>query len=295
MSFFRRRASTPAGSIRLATEQDHAALSRFVHIADQRFLTSDIVDVAKLFQHDPTALREVDGRVTAALSFGWRTTPVAWLRTFLLREDDETGATLRALSDPLHRVLRSDGIHFVAITLDEWHDPWLRRPLQQLGYRPMVQVIGYEKRDLSYPAAGNRIVAVRRAQPDDLAGILELDRLCFPLPWVKGAEILAPAVRDSPCFIVATFGEQIVGYAYVTGHHGGRLFHLVRIAVAPSVQGRGIGVRLLAEVVDYCASQYAELLTLNTQSDNRQAQRLYEWFGFTRTGDRQTVLGCDIG
>jgi ribosomal protein S18 acetylase RimI-like enzyme len=93
---------------------------------------------------------------------------------------------------------------------------------------------------------------------------------------------------------VAEFGGELVGYAFLTGHQGGRLYHLVRIAVAPGYQGRGIGVRLLAEVVDYCSSRRAHVLTLNTQADNHTAQRLYEWFGFTRNGDHQIVMGCEL-
>jgi ribosomal protein S18 acetylase RimI-like enzyme len=39
-------------------------------------------------------------------------------------------------------------------------------------------------------------------------------------------------------------------------------------------------VRLLAEIVDYCAERQADVLTLNTQADNHAAQRLYEWLAF---------------
>jgi len=294
MSFFRHKPNLSPQTARLAREQDHAWLDRFIHSADRRFLTSDVVEAPGIFRRDPTALLEADGCLVAAASFGWRTPPVAWLRTLLIHGSISALEALRALSRPLHVELRAGGTRLVAITLDDWNEPWLRRPLLQLGYRPMVEVVGYQKQDLSRPASGNQVVKVRMAQPEDLQDVLDLDALCFPLPWVKGPEILAPALNTSPCFVVAAFGGELVGYAFVTGHQSGRRFHLVRIAVAPVYQGRGVGVRLLADIVDYCASRNAELLTLNTQADNYQAQRLYEWFGFTRTGDRQTVLGYEI-
>jgi ribosomal protein S18 acetylase RimI-like enzyme len=181
-----------------------------------------------------------------------------------------------------------------SVTLDEWSSPWLRKPLLDLGYQSMVEVVGYEKDRFNRPAAGNRAVTVRRAEPSDLQAVLALDAACFPLPWVKGAEIFEPAIVSSPCFLIAAFGVEPVGYAFVTSHQAGQLFHLVRIAVAPAYQGLGIGIRLLAEIVDFCASRHAELLTLNTQADNYTAQRLYEWFGFVRTGEQQTVLGLDF-
>jgi ribosomal protein S18 acetylase RimI-like enzyme len=53
-------------------------------------------------------------------------------------------------------------------------------------------------------------------------------------------------------------------------------------------------VRLLAEVVGYARTLGAESITLNTQVHNATAQRLYEWFGFRRTGEQQTVLRFEL-
>ena len=66
---------------------------------------------------------------------------------------------------------------------------------------------------------------------------------------------------------------------------------LCRVAVH---QGQAIGVRLLADVVDFARVRSADVLTLNTQAHNTSAQRLYEWFGFHRTGEQQTVLRYDL-
>ena len=296
MSFFRRRISSEPVVARMATAGDHSSLERLVHTANRRFLTSSVAEVMELFDEDPAAVLEVAGRVVGATSFGWRAAPVAWLRTFLIQDHQiAPGAALRKLAEPMHPHLRGDGVTLVAVTLDEWNDPWLREPLRRAGYRPMVEVVGFEKTRLDRPAPGNQAIAVRAAQPADLEAVLRLDAECFPLPWVKGADILAPALTTSPCFIVAELSGNPVGYAFGTVHQSGRLVHLVRIAVAPPFQGRGIGVRLLAEIVDYCAAHSVDVLTLNTQADNLPAQRLYEWFGFVRTGEHQTVLGLDIG
>lgn len=294
MSFFRRKPSLGPLVARPATVEDHPRIGRLAHTAERRFLTSSIADIADQLRRDPTALVESAGRLMGAATFGWRAPPVAWIRTLLLRDDVPATEAVRELHAPMLKALRRERTAIVAITLDEWSDPWLRTPLLGLGYRPMVEVVGYQKTRLDRPSSGNQVVAIRRATPDDLRAVLHLDAACFPLPWVKGAEIFAPAIAASPCFLVAEFGGEPVGYAFVSAHHGGRLFHLVRIATLPAYQGRGIGVRLLAEIVDYCRSHRAELLTLNTQADNYAAQRLYEWFGFVPTGDHQTVLGLDI-
>lgn len=293
MSLFRRKLVEPE-LVRVAQESDGVNLGRLVHTADRRFLTSDSRDAVRLLHSDPTGVLEAGGRLVGALTFGWRAPPVAWLRMALLQGSTPTFVGLRDLCAVLYPQLRDEGIRLAAITLDEWSAPWLRKPLSQLGYRPMVEVVGYEKLRLDRPAAGNQVVGIRRARPDDLPAVLALDRACFPLPWVKGAEIFNPALTMSPCFAIAEFGGSSIGYAFVTSHYSGRLVHLVRIAVAPDYQGRGVGTRLLAEIVDFCSAAKAEVLTLNTQADNYQAQRLYEWFGFTRNGEQQTVLGVDI-
>jgi [ribosomal protein S18]-alanine N-acetyltransferase len=294
MSFFRRKIDPHTLGVRLAGPGDRLALGRMVHSASRRFLTASVEDMSDVFASDPTAVLTQRDRLLAALTFGWRSAPVAWIRTVLIASEIAPDHALRMLSDPLYEVVRGEGVTTVAITLDEWSEPWLRRPLLQNGYEPMVEVVGYEKTRLDRPAGGNQEVHVRRAQPADLDAVLALDRACFPLPWVKSAEIFGPALAQSPCFLLAEWEGAPVGYAFVTGHHGGRLFHLVRIAVLPASQRNGIGVRLLAEIVDWCARRQADVLTLNTQADNYPAQRLYERFGFVRTGEHQTVLGRNL-
>ena len=70
--------------------------------------------------------------------------------------------------------------------------------------------------------------------------------------------------------------------------------YLVRIAVHNRAQGRGVGVRLLAEAVEYFARAGVTRILLNTQEDNVRAHRLYEWFGFDRVEPSGFVLGRPI-
>ena len=294
MSFFRRKAHTPQAVARLARHDDRDAVTRLLQSADRRYLTSAHAEVPDLLAADPSSVIESDGRIVGVAGFGWRASPVVWLRTLLLHSDLEVIPALRDLSAALYPVLRADGITLAAVTVDDWNDPWLRGPLGYLGYHPVVDVVGYEKRRMDRPSAGNQTVTIRTARPADLEGLLALDAACFPLPSIKGPELMRLALATSPCFVLAEFAREPVGYAFVTEHHDGRLLHLVRIAVAPTYQGRAVGVRLLAEVVDFAAARRVDFLTLNTQADNYGAQRLYEWFGFTRTGERQTVFTLEI-
>jgi [ribosomal protein S18]-alanine N-acetyltransferase len=151
-------------------------------------------------------------------------------------------------------------------------------------------VIVYEKQQLDIPGGGNPAVQVRPAEAVDLAEVLRIDRACFEAQWTKDDTILGPAVAQGPYFVVAAIEGVSVGYAYATTHFGGRLVHLVRIAVDPARQGQGIGVRLLADLTAYAEEIGATMMTLNTQAYNQSAQRLYRWFGFSVTGERRLVL-----
>jgi ribosomal protein S18 acetylase RimI-like enzyme len=147
---------------------------------------------------------------------------------------------------------------------------------------------------MDLPTAGASAARVRRAQAVDLPAVLAIDRACFEAQWHKDEGIIGPSLVDSPFFIIAEIDGAPAGYAFVTSHFGGRLVHLVRIAVLPAHRGAGLGARLLAEVVGYARGLGADSITLNTQTHNAPAQRLYERFGFRRTGEQQTVLRFDL-
>lgn len=259
--------------------------------AFRRYLTCSVEEIIDLLPDEPTAVLEYEGRIVAAAQAGWLMPPNGWLRSVLVDGRVDTATGLPLLVEQLHRLLPARAIGSLYITLDEWSAPWLRPPLEKLDYQRIMDVVTYEKVSMDVPATGNQVVIVRQARAEDLQAVLRLDANCFPTPWGKGAEILGPALIRAPYFAVAEFSGEVIGYSYVTVHQAGLHAHLVRIAVAPAFQGHAIGVRLLADVVRFCDHRRIELLTLNTQDYNVQAQRLYEWFGFRRTGEIQSVLG----
>lgn len=293
MPFFRRAFDRRQMLARPAAAHDASSIVALGYHAARRYLTSSVEEISDLLPHEPTAVLEYDNRVVAVAQAGWRMPPNAWLRTVLVDQRLDARDALRLLVPQLQQILPVRGINAVYITLDDWNTPWLSAPLQGLGYRHVMDVLSYDKVNMDYPSLGNQAISVRRARPGDLSSILRLDVACFPTPWGKGEEILGPAVVSAPYFAVAEFSGEVIGYTYVTVHHAGLHAHLVRIAVAPAYQGRGVGVRLLAEVVRFCHHRRIEMLSLNTQDYNQPAQRLYEWFGFERTGEVQSVLGLE--
>lgn len=290
LPFFNRSFDPERAVVRPALSQDTVALRALARRAEWSYLTSSADEVVTLMQRDPTVVMLDDDRIIAAAQVGWRLPPNAWLRTVLVDSRVDLSAAIQRLLPVLHRTLPSYGVETAFVTTDDWTRPWLETALQAGGYHWVMDVWSYAKRRPDVPSYGNTAINVRQAEQDDLQRVLEIDVECFPTPWAKGAEILEPAISGAPYFAVAEWDNQIVGYSYATVH-GGWQAHLVRIAVAPAFQHAGVGVRLLAEIVRFCRHRRIELLTLNTQATNKHAQQLYEWFGFERTGDTQTVLG----
>ncbi len=290
MPFFRRSFDRHQTLARPAAPHDAPRIASLSTHAFRRYLTSPVEDVVELLPHEPTAVLEYDGRIVAAAQAGWRMPPNAWLRAIVVDSRIDAAYALPLVVQQVHQLLPVRGVSGVYITLDDWTATWLRAPLTTLGYQQVMEVWSYDKIGMDMPSSGNQAVVVRRAGAEDVSTVLRLDARCFPSPWGKGEEILGPAVVSAPYFAIAEFSGEIVGYSYVTVHQAGMQAHLVRIAVAPSYQGRGVGVRLLADVVRFCRSRRIDLLSLNTQDYNASAQRLYEWFGFERTGETQSVL-----
>lgn len=220
----------------------------------------------------------------------WPTEQTCWLRALAVADGSELRAQVAALLHALREPLRAQGVHSLYYAGDEGADTWLTPLLAASGFTPDTDMVVYEKRTYAVPTQGNQAVQLRPALPADLPEIVRVDQACFEVQWTKDDTILGPAIDQGPFFLVAEIAEQIVGYAYATTHFGGRLVHLVRIAVDPRAQNQRIGVRLLAEVVAYAERHQADAITLNTQLYNTHAQRLYRWFGFRLTGERQPVL-----
>jgi ribosomal protein S18 acetylase RimI-like enzyme len=57
-----------------------------------------------------------------------------------------------------------------------------------------------------------------------------------------------------------------------------------KVAVAPSHQGRGLGRRLMTELIAAARDAHIEVLTLDLRGDNTRAAALYESLGFHRYG-----------
>jgi ribosomal protein S18 acetylase RimI-like enzyme len=294
MSFFRRPLDITNATVRAASERDITEVSRVLRDGSYRFFNAPGSDLPALLASHQAVVLTIGAQVVAAAVADWPIEQVCWLRGLMFAQGIALSDGLDALLPAFHDMLRERGLRQIFYAGDMSADSWAQPGLLRRGYARETDVIVYENRRLDIPSTGKQDVTIRHAEPVDLPAIMAVDQAAFAPQWVKDEGVLSPAIADMSFFIVAELHGAIVGYAFATAHFNGRLVHLVRIAVHPAQHGHGIGIRLLAQVVAYARTSGAESLTLNTQLENTQAQRLYEWFGFRRTGERQRVLRYDL-
>jgi [ribosomal protein S18]-alanine N-acetyltransferase len=93
------------------------------------------------------------------------------------------------------------------------------------------------------------------------------------------------AGRPRRGYVVAEQDGAVVGYAGVDRH--GEVADVMTMAVAPVAQGQGMGLLLLAWLIDAARSGGAEHLMLEVRADNVAAQRLYSKTGFVMLSVRR--------
>lgn len=294
MWLFRKSLDVSRATPRPVTANDLNAVSRLLRDGMRRYYGLSGSDLPGLLESGQGVVLDAGGEIYAVAVISWPAGATCWLRSIAFADGAEVRAAAAVLIPALHDLLAAQGISHIFYAGDEAADAWLAPILQTHGYRGETEVIVYEKSQLDIPDYGNLAARVRPATYVDLAEVLRLDQLCFEPQWTKDGGVLGPAIGQGSYFAVAELDAALVGYAFATSHFSGRLIHLVRIAVDPEHRSKRIGVRLLADVITYAVGQQANVVTLNTQAYNAHAQRIYRWFGFSASGERQIILRCGL-
>jgi [ribosomal protein S18]-alanine N-acetyltransferase len=268
--------------VRLLAPTDLALITRLLSTSEyvyQRFTPEELKHILRsypsvgLFQG--TALRSF--LLSQTLN-----PPSAWIGGFGVSWT-ESRAYLRFLDLQLEYLagpLEQRGVRDFYYSGNDLENDWLRAPLLQRGFSPFRQLYAYDKFDYGIPSEGSQEIQLRRAEPRDIPTLLALEELCFEQLWRYDTASFADIMFTHPYFVVAELNGQVIGYQFnaLDGEYG----YLVRIAVHPAYNGKGIGARLMAEAIRFFKSAHSTRIMLNTQEENTHAHRLYEWFGFVR-------------
>ena len=130
-------------------------------------------------------------------------------------------------------------------------------------------------------------VVVRKADRNDVAAALELEKACFtPSVRLKKRQLQYLQQRRSAIFLVAEQGEAVVGegVALVRQHKQGKSGRIYSLAVRPEARGQKVGQRLLEAMVEALADRGVSRVYLEVKAENAGAIRLYERAGFKPIG-----------
>ncbi len=216
--------------------------------------------------------------------------PSAWIAGFCVSwtENRAYARLLHTLLEHLAPRLTAQGVHHLHYSGNDVEQDWLRDVLLTEGFVPYRLLYAYDKFDYRIPTQGNQQVIVRPFEVRDIPALLTIEDACFEDLWRYDAVSFLDIAETHPYFVVAELDGKVIGYQFnaLDDEYG----YLVRIAVHPSVGGHGVGARLMAEAIRFFEKARVIRIMLNTQDDNTNAHRLYEWFGFTRISQVGFVL-----
>lgn len=171
---------------------------------------------------------------------------------------------------------------------------------------------------LAVAPAATRSIVIMPMDVQDIPAVMEIERMAFPRPWPEKAYRYELAENDDAYFVVARASivedaashpaspwhklaqllrlparaaVQASRIATVVGFAGMWMYvdeaHIATIATHPSVRGRGIGERILLDLLREAQRRHAASVTLEVRVSNVVAQNLYRKYGFEEVGRRK--------
>lgn len=127
-------------------------------------------------------------------------------------------------------------------------------------------------------------VSVEPMRADDIPAVHAIESASFPTPWPPYAFRQELETNRMASYIVVRAGDRVIGYAGIWMMVDEA--HVTTFAVLPAYRRRGIGGRLLSELLELAAALGATVVTLEVRLSNKAARELYEQFGFRPVGVR---------
>lgn len=134
------------------------------------------------------------------------------------------------------------------------------------------------------PAPANSRPLVCVLDRDKAAEIIELEQSCYPNPWSPPL-IRAEFEKDISYRLGVLIDGRVAAYSF--NYLLDEDLHLLNLAVAPSLQGRGLGKYLLCTLIARAIVRGVKLVSLEVRPSNAAALRLYHSLGFERVGLRK--------
>lgn len=130
------------------------------------------------------------------------------------------------------------------------------------------------------------LIRIRKAQASDIEAVGLIERDQFPVPWPEDY-FLSELDNPISSFLVAV-GETDYGIiGFMVYWMIDRDIELHQIAVSSGAKRRGVATKLLRFLLQTARERRIESIHLEVRQSNAAAIRLYEKFGFRKSGQRK--------
>jgi ribosomal-protein-alanine N-acetyltransferase len=124
---------------------------------------------------------------------------------------------------------------------------------------------------------------IRPASSDDIESIVEIENSTNPMPWTEAQFVSSKEVGHYST--VLEHDEAIIGFAIYSPVIPES--HLLNIAIDPAYHRKGLGEKLLKQVILQNKAIGVKVITLEVRVSNLPAINLYEKNGFYKDAIRQ--------
>lgn len=127
-------------------------------------------------------------------------------------------------------------------------------------------------------------LSISEMLPQDAVEVAALERIIFTMPWSENGFLTSLQSPDT-LYLIARVGGRIAGYCGFLQSFDEA--DITNVAVAPDFRGRGIGTRMLRELMARGRERGVSRYTLEVRQSNEAAIRLYRKLGFSSVGIRK--------
>ena len=275
--------------VRPADLNDHQRLSNLIFFETRSHRHLDWRPPLEWLGNDFFWTVDEGSKLSAALACPEETDGIAWVRLFVHSAYWSAENAWTVLWNTARQeIARAGGAKVAAIV----QHSWFRNVLDLNGFENRQNIVMLEWSYQPWAARDADGIQIREITEADLPQVTVVDGSSFDPLWHNSQDTLRRALSQSLFATVAEDERGVIGYQ-MTGGTGSRA-HLARLAVHPSVQGRGVGRALLGNLFERLVQNGYPRLSVNTQSDNLTSLKLYQKMGFLRTGEAYPVYTFDV-
>jgi ribosomal-protein-alanine N-acetyltransferase len=132
------------------------------------------------------------------------------------------------------------------------------------------------------------MIRLRSFQMRDLAGLHQLDQVCFPQEIAYSRDELQYFLTHPgcSCWIAEQPEDKLAGFVIFerTSRHGRPAGHIVTLDVDPDERRRGLGTLLMQTAEEQMKQEGAGVMSLEVAENNAAARQFYRSLGFVTRG-----------